>query len=160
MFEDMIIPVCGTSLADQGRLPKSTADLARHTLLRMDETVERRLPWLSWDHWLEQTGAGDVSPRATLRFSNFDQVIQAALSGQGMALARAPLVVELLLQKRLLTPLGSIKIPGRGYYLLTSRSSMQREDVRDFVRWIGEEAAQTRELLKRAMLGIKKSPVK
>ena len=150
MFEDMIIPVCGAALAEQGRVPRRVADLTAQTLLRMDEATERSLPWLSWDHWLEQAGAGDLNPRANLRFSNFDQVIQAALSGQGVALARAPLVVELLLQKRLLTPLGSVKLSGRGYYLITSEASRQRQEVRDFIKWIGEEAAQTRELLKRA----------
>lgn len=149
LFEEVIAPVCSPTFADAQRVPKSAADLESHTLLKVDETIERALPWLSWEYWFDQMGESNVKPRATLRFTNYDQVIQAALSGQGVALARAPLVAESLRQRRLLMPMGCIGPVDCGYYLLAAKSSAQRPEVDDFMRWIADEAAQTRALLKR-----------
>jgi len=151
LFEEAIVPVCSAGFADGDRVPKGAADLAKHTLLKVDEAIERISPWLSWEHWLEQSGVGQVRPRATLRFTNYDQVIQAALSGQGVALARAPLVAELLQERRLLMPLGSVKPFDCAYYLLAEETSRQRPEVKDFIQWIGDEAAQARALLKRVL---------
>jgi DNA-binding transcriptional LysR family regulator len=46
-------------------------------------------------------GAARAKPRSVLRFNQYDQVVQAALAGQGVALGRVPLVRDLLAQRRL-----------------------------------------------------------
>ena len=56
---------------------------------------EGRLPWLDWRVWLAANGAADVKPAGALRFSLYDQVIQAAVAGQGVALGRLPLIGDL-----------------------------------------------------------------
>ena len=58
-------------------------------LLAFEQRYEAAFPLRCWPNWFQQRSAGEViKPISTLRFSNHDQVIQAALAGQGVALAR------------------------------------------------------------------------
>ena len=47
-----------------------------------------RWPWLTWAAWFEANGVTDLVPGGTLTYDQYDQVINAALHGQGVALAR------------------------------------------------------------------------
>ncbi|MGZ5120725.1 MAG: hypothetical protein ACXWCK_32025 [Burkholderiales bacterium] len=66
---------------------------------------EVRTPWLSWNVWLETMNLRAPKRVRALRFSHYDQVIQAAIAGQGLALGRFPLVKSLIDEGRLATPL-------------------------------------------------------
>ena len=66
------------------------ADLARHVLLHLDDP-DGRMPWLDWRSWLAANGEAGLKPAGSFRFKLYDQVIQAALDGQGVALGRVPL---------------------------------------------------------------------
>ena len=45
------------------------------------------MPWLNWRAWLAANGEPDLAAGA-IHFSLFDQVIQATLAGEGVALGR------------------------------------------------------------------------
>ncbi|HAT29656.1 MAG TPA: LysR family transcriptional regulator [Janthinobacterium sp.] len=77
---------------------EDAAQLSRHVLLEFDDAAR---PWLQWAAWLRGAGAGKARPRAMLRFNQYDQVLQAALAGQGVALGRLPLVGALLEEGKL-----------------------------------------------------------
>ncbi len=77
LFGELVFPVCSKS-ALAGRKLKSPQDLSDHVLLHYDDP-ERRYPWLSWDVWFELTQTQGVKPAGTLRFSHYDQLVQAAI---------------------------------------------------------------------------------
>ena len=52
------------------------------------------MPWLDWRAWLAANGEPELKPAGSLRFTLYDQVIQAAVGGQGVALGRMPLIAE------------------------------------------------------------------
>jgi LysR family glycine cleavage system transcriptional activator len=150
LFPEVMTPVCSPALLASADPPLArVADLARHTLLKMDEMLDREFPWLSWPAWFAQRGEAQPPGRNALRFSSHDQVIQAALAGQGVALARTPLIADLLDDGRLAMPFGPGTRAPNSYLLVVSASAAERPEVRDFVAWIQAEAAITRRKLER-----------
>jgi LysR family transcriptional regulator, glycine cleavage system transcriptional activator len=143
LFGEKAFPVCAPALASSGQLA-SPQDLARHVLLHYDDP-ERRSPWLSWDVWFELVKSEGVKPAGALRFSHYDQMIQAALDGHGIALGRSPLVDRWVKEARLVLPFGRrfISSPGqaRAYFILVSAAARGRPEVARFSAWLQQEAA-------------------
>jgi LysR family transcriptional regulator, glycine cleavage system transcriptional activator len=78
------------------RLPKQV--LSKFALLEFDDPLH---PWLQWTDWLGAMGWADIKPNGVLRFNQYDQVIQAALAGHGIALGRLELIQPLIDDGRL-----------------------------------------------------------
>ena len=55
---------------------KQPSDLARHVLIHLDDP-SGFMPWLNWPAWLTSNGQPNLKPAGSLRFSLYDQVIQA-----------------------------------------------------------------------------------
>ena len=70
-----------------------------------------------------------LKPPGSLRFTLYDQVIQAAVGGQGVALGRMPLIAELLRDGRLVAPFPKRYDSPRGYYALVAPHARDRPDV-------------------------------
>lgn len=137
LFDEALVPVAHPSLA-VGAI-EDAAQRRRHVLLEYDD-VSR--PWLQWERWLGGVGAGKVKPRGVLRFNQYDQVVQAALAGQGVALGRLELVRPLLEQGKLapasaLPPVAS----DYGYWLITRRDVSA--DAAVVGAWIRDEASRS-----------------
>ncbi|HVE51565.1 MAG TPA: LysR substrate-binding domain-containing protein [Casimicrobiaceae bacterium] len=140
LFGERILPVVSRAVTSNPRTPlKRVADLAHHVLLHLDDP-EGRVPWINWQAWLAANGAADLKPAGSLRFSLYDQVIQAALGGQGVALGRLPMVGELLAQKRLVAPFSKRYESQRSYYVLVAPHAQARADVVAFVEFLRDEA--------------------
>ena len=102
LFGELVFPVCAKGLL-AGKKLGSPADLSGHVLLHYDDAY-RRYPWLSWEVWFELTKTQGVKPAGTLRFSHYDQLMQAALEGHGIALGRSRFVSHWVKQGRLVLP--------------------------------------------------------
>jgi DNA-binding transcriptional LysR family regulator len=76
-----------------------------------------------------------------LHFNHYDQMIQAAIDGQGVALGRNPLVERLIQQGRLTAPFGEKANASGAYFILTAPGAERREDVQHFVSWLANEVA-------------------
>lgn len=107
-------------------------DLARATLLRDDDR--------DWDAWL-QAAALDPAPAAYgAVYRDAALVLQAAESGQGVALARSWLVRDAL-QARRLRRIGRLAVPSPlAYYLVTPRDAPANADVDAFAAWMRAQA--------------------
>jgi LysR family transcriptional regulator, glycine cleavage system transcriptional activator len=150
LFGEVITPVISPWLAEQiknGQAPplSKPEHLAQHTLTEEDDT-RPTAEFLSWRHWLAQQGAPDIQPRRWLYLNFTYQQVQSALAGQGVALARLPLVAEQLERGDLVEPFGTA---GRVathlvYWLITPAGSRARKEVDEFCCWVEQRAAQTR----------------
>jgi DNA-binding transcriptional LysR family regulator len=135
LFGEALVPVAHPSLGVTA--VEDPSALRRNVLLEFDD-VSR--PWLQWPGWLHEAGAGRLKPKAVLRFNQYDQVVQAALAGQGVALGRVELVRPLLEQGKLVRATARPDKPSDyGYWLLERRgaASPAAMAVRD---WIAGEA--------------------
>lgn len=153
LFGEVLTPVVSRSLAEQIRRgeapPLSTpADLAQHTLAEEDDT-KVNIESLSWRHWLARHGQPALQPRRWLYLDYTYQQVQAALAGQGVALARVPLVVEALQRGELVEPFGPAGRMGSAslYWLVEAPASRGRPEVVQFCAWVLEQAALTREAI-------------
>jgi DNA-binding transcriptional LysR family regulator len=137
LFEEDVIPVCSAALAaDASRPLREPADLRAHVLLHMDDP---RASWIDWNIWLHAHGLRDLKPAGALHFSQYDQLVQAAVSGQGVALGRLPLLRRMLRERQLVTPFKKSVVSSRGYYLVRSRRTAGKQDVAAFEAWLLEE---------------------
>lgn len=149
LFGETLTPVAGPRLMEQaasGAAPPlaAPADLARHTLLEEDDPrpLAQRL---RWRHWLSQRGLAGLEPRRWIYLNFTYQQVQAALAGQGVALAKLPLVAEALTRGELVEPFGPA---GRmttpyAYWLLIAPARRDRPEVRRFADWVQAQAALT-----------------
>ena len=81
-------------------------------------------------------------------FNYANQIVQAALTGQGVALARLPLVAESLASGALVEPLPHTRLDSPlVYWLMVAPRSAQRTEVKAFCDWLLVQAAATREAI-------------
>ncbi|MDP9204550.1 MAG: LysR substrate-binding domain-containing protein [Gemmatimonadota bacterium] len=81
-----------------------------------------------------------LKPAGTLRFSHYDQVIQAAMDGSGIAIGRSPHNARDLQDGLLVAPFGrEAKLRFGTYFVLIARRSADRPVVTKFIAWLREE---------------------
>jgi len=140
LFEEHVVPVAHPSLGLAG---KSLVDvLPGHVLLEFDDPLR---PWLQWSTKLEPLGLAARRPGGFLHFNQYDQVIQAATGGRGLALGRYALVEPLLRSGSLETLAwdATLGTSDYGYWLIVA-DERPRTDVERVVQWIRDEAAMAR----------------
>ena len=135
LFGEQVVPVANKSVAAEAF--KSPETLLRQVLLEFDD---RAIPWLRWSDWLSAKGSVDVKPKAYLHFNQYDQVIQAAIEGHGVALGRIALVMPMLRDGRLVAQSDAqIGVSDYAYWLIRSPEPA-RAEVEVFSQWIIREA--------------------
>jgi DNA-binding transcriptional LysR family regulator len=139
LFGEELFPVCSPTLLTQGVHPlRALQDLTHHSLLHIDHARDH----MDWDTWLAAQGHAGLRPAASIRFDTYEQMIQAAVGGQGVAMGIGRLVHPLVASGQLVAPFGESKIGARAYFILRSAYTGQRPQVRAFVDWlIGEASA-------------------
>jgi LysR family glycine cleavage system transcriptional activator len=150
MFGEVMTPVISRALADDirsGKAPRldTPAQLKDFTLIEEDDHRPSG-ELLSWRPWLTTHGQHKLQPRRWLYLNYTYQQVQAALAGQGVALARLALVAEQLGRGDLIEPFGP---DGRtysqyGYWLITTHAGSGRDEVTQFREWVAARAADTR----------------
>src|SRR5438093_3198539 len=142
LFGEEMIPVCSRALLrDKARPLKTPQDLAHHTLLHFDYAGAETM-YMDWGTWLTALGIGDLRPAAALHFSQYEQMIQAAISGQGVALGRLPLLNDLIESGTLAAPFRQTLVGSRAYFIIESRFAVGKPHVREFARWLLAEAGR------------------
>ena len=153
LFGEVMTPATGAALMEQARnglVPplRTPADLAHHTLLEEDDH-RPSAEYLSWRYWLRQNGQPLLQPQRWM-FLNFTyQQIQAALAGQGIALARIAMVSESLERGELVEPFGPERrtVSPFAYWLVRGTASADRPELNQFFEWVVQQAALTRRAL-------------
>jgi LysR family transcriptional regulator, glycine cleavage system transcriptional activator len=92
---------------------------------------ESRHPWLRWNGWLESKGLRLSAAKAVLRFTQYDQLIQAAASGHGIAMGRLRLLSTWISGGRL-ECIGAVRKtpPGSHRYWLIPGGSQSQKSTR------------------------------
>lgn len=138
LFGENIAPVAHPSLVSG--VGQHVDALLQLPLLEFDDPR----PWLQWRSWLEPRGYHQASQHGMLRINQYDQVIHAALAGQGVALGRLELVRPLIDGGQLVIVPTALQAPPRpNAYWLIHASAHPREDVKRVAEWICREAVHT-----------------
>jgi LysR family glycine cleavage system transcriptional activator len=147
LFGEQLTPVASPWLLKSGSRLRKPQDLAQFALVEAgDAHRSQHMEWLTWQRWFEAQKLTRFEPKRWLYFNYAHQIAQAALTGQGVALARMPLIadslasgdlVEILPGSRLESPLA--------YWLLVAPRSAQRPEIKAFCDWLRAQAKVTRE---------------
>ncbi|QCB46970.1 LysR substrate-binding domain-containing protein [Hydrogenophaga sp. PAMC20947] len=163
LFGEQLTPVISPWLLKERPL-RYIEDLAQRTLIEAgDAHRTRHLEWLTWQRWFDtyaptaapSTGARarnadkpKFTPQRWLYFNYAHQIVQAALTGQGVALARLPLVAQSLANGDLVEPLPHTRLDSPlAYWLMRTPRQPERPEVKAFCEWLLQEAAVTREAI-------------
>jgi len=139
LFGDVVMPVCSPKLLrDKSRPLKTPEDLRHHVLMYLDSGPGADMQ--DWPIWLRAMKLDALKPASVLHFSQFDQLINAAVAGQGVALGRSPLLKQLLAERKLVAPFKKTVASPRSYYLVKSSGAPRKPEVADFADWLLAQA--------------------
>ena len=131
---EMLFPVCTPEYRDAQDI-RRPSDLARCTLLRHS--------WQQWGPWLRRARLRQKEPKSGLVVSDSGMLLEAALAGQGVALARSLFAADYLADGRLVR-LFNVKIDDEySYYFLWPASSTLSGIARAFRDWLREALAES-----------------
>lgn len=131
--------VCSPDLLTRIGPLKTPADLRDQTLIH-DESIPDESVRPSWAEWFRLAGVPDVDVSRGPRFSSAVLVLEAALGGQGLALALWPQVEADVASGRLVVPFPTA-LPSRYVYSLVIPEALaERPLIQDFRAWLVAEA--------------------
>lgn len=145
LLSESVTPVCSPQLA-RGEHPLiRPEDLRHHTLLHIEwRMLNEATP--NWRMWLRAAGLQDVvdADRGP-RFNLDDMAVQAAIEGQGVALASGALVENDIENGRLIRPFPDAvhQRTHFGYYVVYPASHLDRPKVKAFRDWLMGEAGKS-----------------
>jgi LysR family transcriptional regulator, glycine cleavage system transcriptional activator len=140
LFDYTAFPVCSPALArDRSKPITKPEDLRAHVLL-YDTYVNAQKTYVDWEAWFAAAGLHDMQPAGALYFNHYDQMIQAAIQGQGVALGISPLVHELLYKGLLVAPFATSVGHARACFIVKSSLATAKPQVEAFVNWLLDEA--------------------
>ncbi|WP_420324684.1 LysR substrate-binding domain-containing protein [Mameliella sp.] len=133
LFSQEVIAVCSPSLVAQHDLPLDAATLASKTLLHDIHDL--------WPKFIKTVFGEDVKLSRGPRFNQTTLALDAALAGQGIALASRFLVQRDLKAGRLVQPLENALNGDTDFYLLTPRQGASDASllVREWLRGMTNE---------------------
>ena len=134
LCDEQLFPVCSPKLIRGRKGALGAFDLLKFPLLRLDD-------WTNWGRWFEAAGVttqampGPVLNRASM-------LIDAAIDGQGIALARTALAALDLIHGRLIRPVHvSLGMPNT-YWIVSPKTTARTPKIATFRQWLLAEAAE------------------
>ena len=141
MFREYIFPVASPDLLARFGSPREPAELLRYPLLTRSgaDLVPK------WELWFQCAGLSISTLKESVRFSDTNMTIEAALLGQGVALVRSG-HVETEISDGRLSRLFDIQFPSPvAYYFVCPKGIESQPHIVEFRYWLRAEAlrAQT-----------------
>jgi len=129
-----LFPVCSPKLLHGRRALRRPDDLARHTLLHLNDRQD-------WSKWLEAAAVTGVDLSRGPVLNQASMVIDAAVDGQGIALARTGLAAGDLINGRLARPFSlALPVP-YAYWIVCPVAAANLPKIETFRSWLLAEAA-------------------
>jgi len=100
LMDEQLFPVCSPQWLRQHPDVSEPSSLSARMLIH-DQSVDTHIGFASWPTWLAHAGTPEVDTTRGLRINNSAAVLQAAIDGHGVALARSVMVRDDLASGRL-----------------------------------------------------------
>lgn len=136
LFREQIFPVASPDLLKRFGRPHTPAELLRYPLLMRDgaDLVPK------WEVWFQHVGLAIAPLKESVRFADTNMTIEAALLGQGIALARSG-HVESELSDGSLVRLFDVPFPSPvAYYFVCPKGIESQPHIVSFREWLTQEA--------------------
>jgi LysR family glycine cleavage system transcriptional activator len=140
-----LFPVCSPKLLEGRDALRNPADLHRYRLLHVNDRRD-------WSKWLEAMGAGNIDLSHGPILSQASMAIDAAIDGQGVALARTALAAWDLIGGRLVRPFAMALPASFAYWIVCPKATARLPKIAAFTNWLLGEAAEDARLLQKLRL--------
>jgi LysR family transcriptional regulator, glycine cleavage system transcriptional activator len=140
LMGETVVPVASPALVAENPL-KDLADLKHHTLLH-DGSPDPDDSCPDWAMWLAARQVRGVDGSRGPRFNQSSLVIEAALNGRGVALAKRTLAQADLAAGRLVIPFETATPVDFAYYLVHPKPKGRLPQVKAFVTWVTAQAVE------------------
>jgi LysR family glycine cleavage system transcriptional activator len=144
LLSEEIFPVCSPKLLEGPAPLAQPSDLRHHTLIHLEWDSEN-VTAPNWRMWLLAAGIHDIDFTRGPVFSMTTLALQAAIEGQGVALASSFLVADDLAAGRLVVPFDlSVCDPlDFAYHVVVPKRTADLPKVVAFKTWLLDEIART-----------------
>jgi LysR family glycine cleavage system transcriptional activator len=140
LCSERLFPVCAPRLVSGRNRITKASDLLKFPLLRLED-------WKNWSRWFDAAGVttpavqGPVLNRASM-------LIDAAVDGQGIALARTTLAAWDLINGRLVKPIDVSLSMANTYWIVCPKATSALPKIKVFREWLLAEGADDMRRLK------------
>ena len=139
-----LFPVCSPKLLKGRGALRLLRDVKHHTLLHTNDTN-------NWENWLARVdarvGVGGVDAKRGIIFNQASMAIDAAVDGQGIALARTALASWDLISGRLVRPFRQAFDAPHAFWIVCPKSTAALPKILAFRDWLLKEAANDARLI-------------
>ena len=147
LINEEVFPVLSPALLERGEPLIEPEDLRHYTLLH-------DLSSRGWSAWLDMVGSRRVDADTGPFFNMTSMALDAAVTGQGVALARRALATQDLLAGRLVRPFAQTLKSDRGYFIVCPEAFADRPNITRFRDWLlaenARDAARLADLLRQS----------
>ena len=105
LFPEEVFPVCSPNYLAQFQEKPKFENIFGKTLLYLDDSQK---DWITWAEWFESVKRPVIKPKNRLNINNYPMLLQAAINGQGVALAWGSLVDDYLKTGALVRPVEDV----------------------------------------------------
>lgn len=134
LCSEQLFPVCSPKLLSGRRRPSRPTDILRHPLIHTESRAD-------WTRWLQAAGVADAQVTHDPVLNRASMAIDAAINGQGIALARTTLAAFDLINGRLVRPLPEALRLSKSYWIICPKATAALPKIVTFRDWLLAEAA-------------------
>ena len=131
---EQLFAVCSPNLLSGRRKLAKPADLLKFPLLHLDNRDD-------WKKWLRAVGVDEAEVTHGPVLNRVSMIIDAAVNGQGVALARTTLAAWDLINGRLVRPFPDSLPLSKTYWILCPKATSNLPKIVTFRNWLLAEAA-------------------
>ncbi|PAY05271.1 transcriptional regulator [Bradyrhizobium sp. UFLA03-84] len=133
LSSEQLFPVCSPKLFSGKRRLNKPADILKFPLIHMDSRAD-------WNNWLQEAGLDEIRVTHGPLLNRASMVIDAAINGQGIALARTTLAAWDLLSGHLARPF-PLSLPlSKTYWIVCPKATANQPKIVTFRDWLLSEA--------------------
>jgi LysR family glycine cleavage system transcriptional activator len=140
LCSEQLFPVCAPKLVSGHNRITKASDLLKFPLLRLDD-------WTTWTRWFDAAGVSDPVAHGPV-MNRVSMLIDAAVDGQGIALARTALAAWDLINGRLIKPIDVSLRMANTYWIVGPKATSRMPKIATFRDWLLAEAAEDARRLK------------
>jgi LysR family glycine cleavage system transcriptional activator len=131
---EQLFVICSPQLLSGRRRLNRSADILKFPLIHLDSRAD-------WSNWLRQVGIDDANVTHGPVLNRASMVIDAAINGQGVALARTTLVAWDLINGRLVRPFREEMRVSKTYWIVCPKATAALPKIVTFRDWLLAEAS-------------------
>ena len=137
LYRERIMPVASAAYLEQAPPIRRPKDLLKHTLLHA-HAIDRT--WFDWNQWFEHFGVACPTTLPGPGFDNHVLMMQAALTGGGVALGWKGTARDFVRKRQLVEVLpDEIDVDG-GLYMVTKLNAYSSRAQKSFAKWLQQQA--------------------